>query len=111
MSARLCEDRVVVITGGAAGIGREHALEFARHGARVVVNDIADTSDLVKEIEGLGGEAIGVPGDVSEWEAAEQLVKTAVAEFGELHAVVNNAGILRDKMLVTMTPEQWDPVV
>jgi NAD(P)-dependent dehydrogenase (short-subunit alcohol dehydrogenase family) len=111
MSARLSEGRVVVITGAAAGIGREHALEFARQGGRVVVNDVASTADLVKEIDALGGEAVGIEGDVSEWDAAERLVRTAVEEFGDLHAVVNNAGILRDKMLVTMTPEQWDPVI
>lgn len=103
--------RVVVITGAATGIGREHALEFARQGSRVVVNDVASTESVVRDIHDLGGEAIGHRGDVSEWEAARELVRTAVEEFGELHAVVNNAGILRDKMLVTMTADHWDAVI
>ena len=93
------------------GIGREHALELARQGAKVVVNDVASPDDVVKEIEDLGGEALGFQGDVSEWETAELLVEAAVDQLGELHAVVNNAGILRDKMLVTMTPDDWDPVI
>lgn len=111
MSAGLCEGRVVIVTGAASGIGREHAVEFARQGAKVVVNDVAPPEAVVKEIEDLGGEAIGVQDDVSEWDAAERLIRVAVDELGELHAVVNNAGILRDKMLVTMTPDQWDPVM
>jgi len=111
MTARVCEGRVVIITGAASGIGREHALELARQGAKVVVNDVASTDAVVKEIEDIGGEALGFHGDVSEWEAAEQLVRAAVETFGDLHAVVNNAGILRDKMIVTMTPNQWDAVI
>jgi len=111
MTGRVCEGRVVVITGAATGIGREHALEFARQGAKVVVNDVASTDVVVKEITDLGGEAIGVQGDVSEWESAARLVRAAVDEFGQLDAVVNNAGILRDKMLVTMSAEHWDAVM
>jgi NAD(P)-dependent dehydrogenase (short-subunit alcohol dehydrogenase family) len=111
VTARVCEGRVVVVTGAASGIGREHALEFARQGAKAVVNDVAPPDPVVKEITGLGGQAIGLQGDVSEWETAELLVRAAVDEFGELHAVVNNAGILRDKMLVTMTADQWDTVM
>ncbi|MFF7656138.1 SDR family NAD(P)-dependent oxidoreductase [Streptomyces sp. NPDC007983] len=103
--------RVAVVTGAATGIGREHALEFARQGAAVVVNDVASPEGVVQEIRELGGEAIGHRGDVSAWDAARQLVTAAVEEFGDLHAVVNNAGILRDKMLVTMDPEQWDAVI
>jgi NAD(P)-dependent dehydrogenase (short-subunit alcohol dehydrogenase family) len=101
----------VLVTGAATGIGREHALEFARQGARVVVNDVTSPDSVVEEIGGLGGTAIGHQGDVSDWDAAERLVRAAVGAFGELHAVVNNAGILRDKMLVTMTAEQWDAVI
>lgn len=111
MSARVCEGRVVIVTGAASGIGREHALELARQGAKVVVNDVASTDAIVKEIEEIGGEALGFHGDVSEWETAEQLVQAAVDKFGDLHAVVNNAGILRDKMIVTMTPDLWDAVI
>ncbi|TQC50799.1 SDR family NAD(P)-dependent oxidoreductase [Rhodococcus sp. WS4] len=111
MTAPVCQGRVVLVTGAASGIGREHALELARQGATVVVNDVAPTDVVVKEIEELGGQAIGHQGDVSEWETAEQLVRGAIDEFGQLHAVVNNAGILRDKMLVTMTVDQWDAVM
>ena len=111
MTGKICNGRVVLVTGAAAGIGREHALALARQGAKVVVNDVASPDDVVKAIEDLGGEAIGFQGDVSEWETAELLVATAVEQLGELHAVVNNAGILRDKMLVTMTPDEWDPVI
>ena len=103
--------RVAVVTGAATGIGREHALEFARQGAAVVVNDVASPEGVVQEIRDLGGEAIGHRGDVSAWDAAQRLVTAAVEEFGDLHAVVNNAGILRDKMLVTMDPERWDAVI
>jgi len=109
--SRLCEGRVVVVTGAATGIGREHALEFARQGARVVVNDVASPDAVVKEIIDLGGEAIGVRADVSEWESADLLLRSAIDRFGDLHAVVNNAGILRDKMLVTMPLEHWDAVM
>ncbi|CAM3464270.1 SDR family NAD(P)-dependent oxidoreductase [Nocardioides dubius] len=104
-------DRVVVVTGAGAGIGREHALELARHGARVVVNDVADPEAVVAEIRDLGGEAIANRSDISEWAGAGQLVADAVEAFGTLDAVVNNAGILRDKMLVNMDVEQWDAVL
>ncbi|MGC9667617.1 SDR family oxidoreductase [Planosporangium sp. 12N6] len=108
---RICEDRVVIVTGAAAGIGREHALEFARQGAKVVVNDVTSPDSVVKEILALGGEAVGNNDDISEWDGAQALVRAALDEFGELHTVVNNAGILRDKMLVTMPIEHWDAVI
>lgn len=111
MTQGVCAGRVVIVTGAATGIGREHALEFARQGATVVVNDVASPDEVVGEIRGLGGEAIGHRGDVSAWEEAQRLVEAAVEQFGDLHAVVNNAGIIRDKMLVTMGPEQWDAVI
>ncbi|MDF1602247.1 SDR family NAD(P)-dependent oxidoreductase [Nocardioides sp. YIM 152315] len=107
----ICENRVVVVTGAGAGIGREHALEFARQGARVVVNDVADPAPVVKEIEELGGEAVASTHDVGDWDQARQLVHTALEAFGNVHTIVNNAGILRDKMLVNMTVEQWDAVI
>jgi NAD(P)-dependent dehydrogenase (short-subunit alcohol dehydrogenase family) len=111
MTAPLCEQRVALVTGAATGIGREHALQLAREGARVVVNDVASPKAVLEEIHALGGQAIGHVGDVSDWDTAEDLVETAVEEFGDLHAVVNNAGIIRDKMLVTMTAEHWDAVM
>ncbi|MBA3398908.1 MAG: SDR family NAD(P)-dependent oxidoreductase, partial [Acidimicrobiia bacterium] len=106
----LCEGRVVVVTGAGRGIGREHALSLARHGAKVVVNDLGGNVDgtgkdvspadqVVAEIRELGGEAVANGDSVSNWEGARRLVDTAVEAFGDLHAVVNNAGILRDRML------------
>lgn len=120
--ARLCEGRVAVVTGSGRGIGREHALSLARHGAHVVVNDVGaavdgkggDTSpaqQVVDEIEAMGGKAIANGDDISSWEGAERLINTAIETFGDLHVVVNNAGILRDRMLVNMSEEEWDAVI
>ncbi|NUR84886.1 MAG: SDR family NAD(P)-dependent oxidoreductase [Nonomuraea sp.] len=117
----IMEDRVVIVTGAARGIGRGHALEFARQGARVVVNDLGAAVDgtgssdaaneVVAEIRAMGGEAIVNGEDVSDFDGAGRLVQSAIDHFGDLHAVVNNAGILRDRMLVNMTPEEWDDVI
>ena len=107
----ICQDRVVIVTGAAAGIGREHALELARQGARVVVNDVAPVDEVVDEVRSLGADVLGNRDDISSWEGAEALVGSTVAEFGNLHAVINNAGILRDRMVVTMGPEEWDAVI
>ena len=120
--ARLCEGRVVIVTGAGRGIGREHALSLARHGAHVVVNDLGAGVDgsggdaspaqqVVTEIEQAGGRAIANGDDVSSFEGAERLVKAAVETFGDLHAVVNNAGILRDRMMANMTEAEWDAVI
>ena len=106
----LCEGRVAIVTGAGRGIGREHALSLARHGARVVVNDLggdmhgtgSDASpaqQVVDEILALGGEAVANGDSVSDWQGAERLVDVAIETFGDLHVVVNNAGILRDRML------------
>jgi NAD(P)-dependent dehydrogenase (short-subunit alcohol dehydrogenase family) len=105
-------DRVVIVTGAGQGLGREHALAFGRHGARVVVNDVGDAAAAVAgQIRAAGGTAVASSGDVSDWGYAQSLVQRAVAEFGALHALVNNAGINRDRMLVTMTEDEWDTVL
>ena len=118
----LCDGRVAVVTGAGRGIGREHALSLARHGARVVVNDLGGSMDgtggdlspaqqVVEEIRGAGGEAIANGDDISSWEGAQRLINAAVETFGDLHVVVNNAGILRDRMLTNMTEQEWDAVI
>lgn len=115
----ICDGRTVIITGAARGLGRSYALAFAAEGANVVVNDIGtslsgegrDTSaaaDLVAEIKAAGGNAIANYEDVTDWDAAKRIVDAAVAAFGDLHVVVNNAGIVRDRMFVSATPEEWD---
>ena len=122
MTDRMCEGRVAIVTGAARGIGREHALMLASQGAKVVVNDLGGTRDgtgadtgpaqeVVQEIEGMGGEAIANGDDVSDWEGAQRMVNQAIETFGDLHAVVSNAGILRDRMLVNMTEAEWDSVI
>ncbi|WP_432168771.1 SDR family NAD(P)-dependent oxidoreductase [Streptomyces sp. bgisy031] len=105
------DGRVAVITGAGAGLGREHALLFAAEGAKVVVNDLNNAKDVAEEINAAGGEAIAVEGSVTDMAVGEQLIAAAVESFGDLHAVVNNAGIIRDAMLVNMTEEQFDLVV
>jgi NAD(P)-dependent dehydrogenase (short-subunit alcohol dehydrogenase family) len=118
----ICEGRVVIVTGAGRGIGRCHAIDFARQGAKVVVNDLGAEVDgtgsstgpageVVDEIRAMGGEAVANGDDVSDWEGAQRLVNTAVETFGGLDVLVNNAGILRDRMLVNMTEEEWDAVV
>jgi NAD(P)-dependent dehydrogenase (short-subunit alcohol dehydrogenase family) len=118
----LCEGRVAIVTGAGRGIGREHALSLARHGAKVVVNDLGGAVDgsgsdltpaeqVVAEIVEAGGEAVANADNVADWEGAQRLINTAVETFGDLHAVVNNAGILRDRVLANMTEEEWDAVI
>ncbi|MFB9833698.1 SDR family oxidoreductase [Actinoallomurus acaciae] len=118
----IVEGRVVIVTGAARGIGRGHALEFARQGAKVVVNDLGAQVDgsgtstgpagaVVDEIRAAGGEAIANGDDVADFEGARRLIETAVETYGDLHVLVNNAGILRDRMLVNMTAEEWDDVI
>lgn len=119
---RLCEGRVAVVTGAGRGVGREYALQLARYGAKVVVNDLGTGLDgsgsdaspaqqVVDEIRAAGGEAIANDDDVSSWVGAGNLIETAIQAFGKLDVLVNNAGIVRDRMLANMTEQEWDDVV
>jgi NAD(P)-dependent dehydrogenase (short-subunit alcohol dehydrogenase family) len=118
----ICEGRIVVVTGSGNGLGRSYALAFAKEGAKVVVNDLgvslagqgrdtAAAQKVVDEIKAMGGEAVANGDDVADWEGAANIIKTAVDAFGGLDVVVNNAGIVRDRMFVSATPEEWDAVI
>jgi NAD(P)-dependent dehydrogenase (short-subunit alcohol dehydrogenase family) len=118
----ICDGRVAIVTGAGRGIGREHSLLLAAQGAKVVVNDLGGSRDgtgtdtgpaqqVVDEIVAAGGEAVANTDDVSDFTGAAGLVKTAVDSFGRLDVLINNAGILRDRMLVNMTEAEWDAVI
>jgi NAD(P)-dependent dehydrogenase (short-subunit alcohol dehydrogenase family) len=108
----ICEGRVVIVTGAGRGIGRAHALAFVRQGASVVVNDIDDEADeVVAEIEALGGAAIVNHDNVGDWDGAQQLVRAAIAAFGGLDVVVNNAGNVRDRMFANAAEDEFDAVM
>jgi NAD(P)-dependent dehydrogenase (short-subunit alcohol dehydrogenase family) len=118
----ICTGRIAVVTGAGRGIGRGEALELARQGAKVIVNDLGSESDgssasatpaheVVDEIRNLGGQAEVNTSDVSSWEGARSLIDQAIETYGGLDVVVNNAGILRDRMIVNMTEQEWDDVV
>ncbi len=120
--AGMCEGRVCIVTGAGRGIGREHALMLAEHGAKVVVNDLGGAVDgsgasvgpaqeVVDEIVAMGGAAVANGDDVSDWVGAQRLINTAVETYGTLDVLINNAGILRDRMLANMTEEEWDAVI
>lgn len=122
MTARLCEGRVVIVTGAGRGIGRAHALALAQAGARVVVNDLGvaldgrggaegPAAEVVAEIRASGGEAVADTHDVADEEGARALIRTALDTYGDLHALVNNAGFVRDRMFVSATFEEWDAVM
>ncbi|HWA67323.1 MAG TPA: SDR family NAD(P)-dependent oxidoreductase [Mycobacteriales bacterium] len=103
---------VAVVTGAGVGLGRAEALALAAAGAKVVVNDIGDNAEAVAaEIRAAGGEAVGVPGDIGDWEFATSLVRRAIDEYGDLHVLVNNAGVLRDRMIFGVTADEWDTVL
>jgi NAD(P)-dependent dehydrogenase (short-subunit alcohol dehydrogenase family) len=115
------EGKVAIVTGGGGGLGREHALLLAKHGAKIVVNDLGGSVDgsgqsdaadsVVAEIKAMGGAAVANKDSVSDKAGAKRIVETAVAEFGTVDIVVNNAGILRDKSFKKMSLEEWDLVI
>lgn len=117
----LLQGRTAIVTGAGRGLGRTHALMLARHGANVIVNDLGASStgegtdqspaqEVVAEIEKMGGRAAVNTSDVTDWKSAAQMIEQAVDTFGDLHILVNNAGILRDRVLVNMTEDEWDSV-
>ncbi len=116
------DGRVAIITGAGRGIGREHALLMASEGAKIVVNDLGGAIDgsgsdlspaeeVVEEIKAMGGEAIANGANVTDWEGVQGMVNAAVEAFGDLHILVNNAGILRDRVVINMTEAEWDAVI
>ncbi|EGD45272.1 oxidoreductase, short-chain dehydrogenase/reductase family [Nocardioidaceae bacterium Broad-1] len=118
----LLDGRIAIVTGAGRGIGRAHALELARHGAKVVVNDFgvslagegtgeSPASQVVDEIVSAGGEAVANAADVADFAAAEAMVRQAVETYGGLDILVNNAGFVRDRMLVNTSEEEWDAVI
>jgi NAD(P)-dependent dehydrogenase (short-subunit alcohol dehydrogenase family) len=122
VSEGICEGRVAIVTGAGRGLGRGHALELARQGARVVVNDFGRELDgtpsadnpaheVVAEIKDMGGDAVVSGDDVADWDGAGRMVQLAVDTFGRLDAVVNNAGVVRDRMFANATEDEWDIVM
>ena len=108
----ISDGRVVIVTGAGQGIGRAHALAFGADGARVVVNDVGPAAeDVAAMVRDAGGSAVASVGDVSDWSYGEELVRTAVDAYGRLDALVNNAGLVRDRMLVNMSEQEWDLVL
>ena len=119
----ICEGRVAIVTGAGNGLGRAYALGLAAEGARVIVNDLGvgthgesgetkgAAERVVDEIRALGGEAVANTDDVADWDAGKRMVEQALDSFGALHAVVNNAGFVRDRMFFTCSPEEWDAVI
>jgi len=122
MNQGICEGRVCIVTGAGGGIGRQHALVLAEQGASVVVNDVGATLDgaggsvgaaqaVVDEIVSRGGTAVANTSDIASWQGAQEVVNQAVETYGDLDVLINNAGILRDRVLVNMTEDDWDSVI
>jgi len=119
----ICEGRVVIVTGAGNGLGKAYALELAAQGASLIVNDLGvgthgedgaskgAAQQVVDEIRSNGGQAIANTADVADWDAGRQAVQQALDTYGALHAVVNNAGFVRDRMFVSCTPDEWDAVL
>ena len=119
----ICEGRVAIVTGAGNGLGKAYALGLAAEGAKVVVNDLGvgthgedgetkgAAEKVVDEIKAMGGEAVANTDDVADWDAGKRMVEQALYSFGSLHAVVNNAGFVRDRMFFTCSPEEWDAVI
>jgi NAD(P)-dependent dehydrogenase (short-subunit alcohol dehydrogenase family) len=116
------DGRVAIITGAGRGIGREHALLFASEGAKLVINDLGGAVDgsgddrgaaqqVADEIVALGGEAVANTDDIASWDGGKRLIDQAIEHFGDLHVLVNNAGILRDRVLINMSEQDWDAVM
>ena len=111
------EGKVAVVTGAGAGLGRSHALELGRQGVKVVVNDFAPSGSanpadaVVDEITAAGGDAIAHAGDVADWEQSKAMVQLAIDTYGSLDILINNAGVLRDRMIFNMSEEEWDTVI
>jgi len=109
----ICDGRVIIITGAGGGLGREYALAFGAAGAKVLVNDInaQAAADTVADIQNAGGEALANTQDITNYEQSGLIVRTAIDHFGDLHVVINNAGICRDRMFASMTESEWDQVI
>src|SRR5215831_2955775 len=119
---RLCEGRVAIVTGAGRGMGRAYALMLAQHGAKVMVNDLGSDPDgrggdvtpgqsVVAEIRAAGGEAVLSTADVADADGAESMIRQCLDSFGTLDALICNAGILRDRLIINTTDEDWDAVV
>ncbi len=119
----ICEGRVAIVTGAGNGLGKAYALGLAAEGCKLVINDLGvgthgeagltkgAAEQVVDEIRAMGGEAVANTDDVADWDAGKRMVDAALDSFGALHAVVNNAGFVRDRMFFTCAPEEWDAVI